>query len=140
MNHHLSKQQISAWISGERTPEEELHIAGCPQCRGEVAGLEDAVAFFRGAMHEWGSREPLARWQPEPAPRRSRIQPARWALLAATLMILAAVPLYRNVERQRAADRARADALLMEQVDAGLSRPVPAPMEPLLNLVPGDIR
>ena len=132
MTQHLSGRRISAWMAGERTPEEERHMGECPECRAQVAGLENAVAWFRGSVREWsetgGTRQLRVRRQP------------RWALIAATLVILAGVPIYRNVELQREADRARADALLMEQVDAGLSRPVPAPMEPLLSLVPGEIR
>jgi hypothetical protein len=139
MKQHLSERQILAWMAGERAPEEERHVSECPECRAEVGGLEDAVVWFRGSVSEWSDatsgRDPLGRSRPEP-----RQRPARWILIAATLVILAAVPIYRNVELRRAAQQARADALLMEQVDAGLSRPVPAPMEPLLTLVPGEIR
>ena len=137
MRQHLSRRQISAWVAGERAPEDERNVAECPECRAEVAGLENAVLWFRGSVRAWSdtsvptanrSRGSLSRWRPQ------------WALIAATLAILAGVPIYRNVERQREAEQARADALLWEQVDAGLSRPVPAPMEPLLSLVPGEIR
>lgn len=137
MKQHLSSRQISAWAAGERAREDERHVAECPECRAEVAGLENAVRWFRGSVHAWSdtsvptanrSRGSLSRWRPQ------------WALIAATLAILAGVPIYRNVERQREAEQARADALLWKQVDAGLSRPVPAPMEPLLSLVPGEIR
>jgi hypothetical protein len=63
----------------------------------------------------------------------------RWALVAAALLVLAAVPVYRNVQdRQRQAEIARADALLLEQVDAEVSRAVPRPMEPLVKLVSWD--
>ena len=102
--------------------------------------LEKAIGWFRGAIDEWSRSEPLAPWRPQPIVRHPRLHPARWALVTATLVILAGVPIYRNVERRRAAEQAHADALLWQQVDAGLSRPVPAPMEPLLSLVPGDIR
>jgi hypothetical protein len=63
----------------------------------------------------------------------------RWALVAAALLVLAAVPIYRNAQdRQRQAEIARADALLLEQVDAEVSRAVPRPMEPLVKLVSWD--
>jgi len=63
----------------------------------------------------------------------------RWALVAAALLLLSAIPIYRNVQdRQRQAERARADALLLEQVDAEVSRAVPRPMEPLAKLVSWD--
>jgi hypothetical protein len=54
-------------------------------------------------------------------------------------LVLAAVPIYRNAQdRQRQAEIARADALLLEQVDAEVSRAVPRPMEPLVKLVSWD--
>ena len=63
----------------------------------------------------------------------------RWALVAAALLVLAAIPIYRNAQdRQRQAEIARADALLLEQVDAEVSRAVPRPMEPLVKLVYWD--
>jgi hypothetical protein len=120
------------------------HVGEGPDGRPEPAELEDAIRWFRSSVHEWSRRVPLGGWEPETAVRRSIAQPKRWAVIATTiattLVILAGVPIYRNVERQHAAEQAWADALLLEQVDAGLSRPVPAPMEPLLGLVSGDIR
>ena len=63
----------------------------------------------------------------------------RWALAAAALLVLAVVPIYRNAQdRQRQAEIARADTLLLEQVDAEVSRAVPRPMEPLVKLVSWD--
>jgi hypothetical protein len=46
------------------------------------------------------------------------------------------LPLYWTARsRERAAESARADTLLLEQVDSAISRAVPEPMEPLVNLV-----
>ena len=59
----------------------------------------------------------------------------RWILAAASLLILALGPAYWQTRQQaRAAEMARADALL-QQVDAEISRAVPQTMEPLVNLV-----
>ncbi len=67
------------------------------------------------------------------------MQPMRWALIAAALLMLVAIPIYQGAkEKQRRVERAKADALLLEQVDAGVSRAVPQPMEPLLRLVTWD--
>jgi len=132
MSEHLSGPEISAWVAGERTPQSDGHMAACTECQARAVRLERAVDWFRGSIHAWSSLPaPSAR-------RRSLPAPARWTLVAATLVILAGVPIYRNVERQRAAEQARADSLLLEQVNASLSRPVPAPLEPLLNLVSGE--
>jgi hypothetical protein len=142
MSQHLSSQQISRWMIGERTPQEEQHARECPECGAELARLEAALALFRGSVRHWSDGQ--SRAVPPGAgrialARRSRTQPIRWASVAAALLVLAAVPVYRNVqEKQRQAEIARADALLLEQVDAEVSRAVPRPMEPLVKLVSWD--
>src|SRR5262249_20923775 len=61
--------------------------------------------------------------------------PVRWALVAAAVIILIVVPLYENVrERHRDADTAE-DVVLLEQVNAHLSRTVASPMEPFMQLL-----
>jgi hypothetical protein len=59
----------------------------------------------------------------------------RWALVAVATVLLAAVPIYRSRERRRAIETSLEDTVLLEQIDAGVSRSVPAPMEPLTSLV-----
>jgi hypothetical protein len=142
MSQHLSSQEISRWMMGERTPQQEQHVRQCPQCGAELARMEAALALFRGSVRQWSGRQ--SRAEPPgigsilPA-RGSSTQPMRWALVAAMLFVLAAVPIYRNAQdRQRQAEIARADALLLEQVDAEVSRAVPRPMEPLAKLVSWD--
>src|ERR1039458_3569997 len=143
MSQHLSSQEISQWMIGERTPQQEQHVCQCSQCGAELARMEAALALFRGSVRHWSDRQVRV---PRPlAPtRRSRGSPARnlpvrWALVAAALLVLAAVPIYRNAQdRQRQAEIARADALLLEQVDAEVSRAIPRPMEPLVKLVSWD--
>ena len=62
--------------------------------------------------------------------RRTRLQRAIAA--AAVMLALVAIPAYQREQRARDAAQAKADALLMEQVNAGLERPVPRAMSPLL--------
>ncbi len=105
--------------------------------------MEAALELFRGSVRHWSGRqrraEPPAIGSISPGRWGSSIQPMRWALAAAALLVLAAVPVYRSVQdRQRQAEIARADALLLEQVDAEVSRAVPRPMEPLAKLVSWD--
>jgi len=143
MSRHLSSPEVSQWMIGERTPQQEQHVRQCPECAAELARMEAALALFRGSVRDWSDGQVRV---PRPlAPTRgsrgypARLLPLRWALLAATLLVLAAVPVYRNVQdRQRQAEAARADALLLEQVDAEVSRAVPRPMEPLVKLVSWD--
>ena len=143
MSQHLSSPEVSQWMIGERTPQQEQHVRQCPECGAELARMEAALGLFRGSVRHWSDRQVRV---PRPlTPTRgsrgypARPLPVRWALAAATLLLLAAVPIYRNVQvRQRQAEIATADALLLEQVDAEVSRAVPRPMEPLAKLVSWD--
>jgi hypothetical protein len=136
MSQHLSSQEISQWMIGERPPQQEQHVRQCSQCGAELARMEAALALFRGSVRHWSDRQSRV---PRPLAPGPRPHPMRWALVAAALLVLAAVPIYRNAQdRQRQAEIARADALLLEQVDAEVSRAVPRPMEPLVKLVSWD--
>jgi len=135
MIQHLSAEQISQWLMGDGTPQLERHLAECSECRAELGKLETTLAQFRGAVRNWsGSALPPA-WQP-PAARAPWFSWARLAVAAAALCFLVALPVYWSTRaRERAAEAARADALLLERVDSSISRAVPEPMEPLVNLV-----
>ena len=143
MSQHLSSREVSQWMMGERTSRQEQHVRECPECGAELARMEAALALFRGSVRHWSDGQsravPPAIGSILPARRGSWAQPLRWALVAAMLLVLAAVPVYRNVQdRQRQAEAAMADALLLEHVDAEVSRAVPRPMEPLVKLVSWD--
>jgi hypothetical protein len=134
MNEHFSPEQISRWMIGERTGQEEEHARLCPDCAAKVAGFESAIALFRESVRECGERYGGA--APKLPARSSRMWSFRWASVAVALLLLAAVPIYKNSrDQRRQAEMARADAALMEQVDVEISRAVPAPMEPLVKLV-----
>jgi hypothetical protein len=133
MMQHLSVEQISQWMIGERTPQMERHLAECDECRVELEQLESTLVQFRAAVCD-GSSAPAPAWR-QPAPR-PWFPWARMVLAAATLLILVALPVYWSARtRERKAEAARADTQLLEQVDSAISRAVPEPMEPLVNLV-----
>jgi hypothetical protein len=126
---------------GQHTPQEEHHVRECPECSAELARLEGSLSLFRGSVRQWSDRQSSvpdpAAWKAAPMRTGFAGQPRLWALVTAMALMLAVVPIYRNAqEKQRQAELAQADAVLMEQVDDQLSRAVPAPMEPLVKLVP----
>ena len=126
MNSHLSMEEICRWLAGERAGELEERIRDCPACRAELEQFQNALAGFRGSLEQ----------APVPAmrlARRKHVLP-RWVMAAAALSAIIAAPVYWNA-RQQAAERAKADQLLLERIDAGLSRSVPASMELLMQLV-----
>ena len=131
MIEHLSGEQISEWMVGNRSLQMEKHVAGCRECRAQLDELEATLTQFRGAMRSVsGSTLPPA-WQP-PAPA-SWFSWSRVALAAAVLLLLALIPLYWTA-RERARAAQAEDALLLEHVNSELSRAVPETMEPLVDL------
>jgi hypothetical protein len=134
MIEHLSAEQISHWLIGERQPETERHLAACDACRTELAQLQGALVQFRSAVREWSAASAPPEWRP--AARAGWFSWPRLAVAAAALAVLISAPVYwTERRRERAAEAARADAQLLEQVDSEISRAVPEPMEPLVNLV-----
>ena len=50
MNQHLSPQQISQYLVGDLTPEQEVHAHECPQCGARLAHLESSLSHFRSSV------------------------------------------------------------------------------------------
>jgi hypothetical protein len=144
MSDHLTEQQIVDLVAGAATPAANRHVESCAACAAEVEQLAGAVEGFAAAVH----RMPL-----RPAPRldwadvnRFQPWPPAWRLAVAALaLLLVAVPLMFHFQpgsgneiaalHQQQLERERADAALLEQVDAAVSRPVPQTIEPLVQLV-----
>ena len=134
MNEHLSPEDMSRWFAGERSLELQRHAGECEACSARLDRMENAIAEFRGSVHDWSAAQSLAApqivWRP---PVRHLVR--AWILAATSLLILASGPAWWHYRQQaRAAEMARADALL-QQVDAEISRAVPRTMEPLVSLV-----
>ena len=127
MNSHLSSEEMCQWLSGEPMNEAEEHVRECPACRQELQQLRTALDGLRSSLEQ--AVVPPVRYSNERA-----VLP-RWILATAVLSTLIAAPVYWNVRQQRAAEQAKADELLLERVNAGLSRSVPASMEPLMQLI-----
>jgi anti-sigma factor RsiW len=138
MIEHLSAEQISQWMVGERAPEVERHLADCTACRAELEQLESALSHFRTAMREPADSVAPTAWR-EPASQTPWHSWPSLLLAVAALLVLVAVPLsWQARERQLAAESAQAalaDSQLLESVDSAISKAVPEPMEPLVSMV-----
>jgi predicted anti-sigma-YlaC factor YlaD len=132
MSGHLSSREISEWAAGTRSVELENHLHDCAECRGQLALLHGALSDFRDSLRSWRGSAPQPVWLADHPRGAHRL---RWALVAVATVLLAAVPIYRSRERRRAIETSLEDTVLLEQIDAGVSRSVPAPMEPLTSLV-----
>lgn len=128
---HLSPDQISGWVVGERDSEVGRHLQNCELCHEDLARLQNGLFAFRQSAHRWAE-------QPSPfrisAPIRMRVFLESAALIALTSSV-ALLPLYLDVqEAWREAARVE-DSLLLNEVDERLSRSVPRSMEQLLDLM-----
>ncbi len=136
---HLSSEQLAEYILGQPSPMAAQHVQKCAACRADVAGFQESLGDFRGAVRRWSADQagvyrtnagqtntvlPQTRWY---APSHQ----LAWALLIAAVCIIASF-----IVPERRADRPMAsDAVLLNQVDSQVSRTVPASMEPLMKLV-----
>ncbi|HEY3839325.1 MAG TPA: hypothetical protein VGL72_22285 [Bryobacteraceae bacterium] len=140
MNRHLSSQQIAEWLIGEGTREMEGHVRGCEYCSRRLSEMEVPLQLFGGAVRHWASQtECASEWAPPASRWTFSWDVWRWGIALTALLIMLATPLYqRESARKRAAAAAASaaqDELLLREVQSGLSRSVPAPMEPVARLM-----
>ena len=136
---HLSSEQISRLLAGDAMPEEEQHAGNCAECERELSRVRETLAVFRHSVQQWADENGATRVPDGEFLRHEsfgwRKGPVRWAFAAAAVIILIVVPLYENVrDRHREADTSE-DAVLLEQVNAHLSRTVASPIEPFMQLL-----
>jgi len=138
MSNHLTEDQFAKCVVGQSTFEERKHLAECAECGGSLDYFRGAISVFRDAVRAGvdariGSQPSLIR------PVVARDPKWRWALVAATALVLALIPLagVKRVSPPKAQVETDADAL-MRTVDLQLSRTIPAPMEPVIALLPSD--
>ena len=140
MSAHLSSEQISRWMAGDRNPDADKHLQECEQCAAEIARLKMLLGEFRSSMVAWSAIHKDAE-VPErgiPTEHRRRLVGGmlRWKLAAAALTVVLAVLIWKDFsDRHRAAEAYEADVRLWEEVNTHISRPVPSPMEPLMKLI-----
>lgn len=136
MSRHLSPQQVSQWVIGERAAETLEHVRACSSCRTEVEAFDRTLTQFRLSVREEAAAQTPTVWGWQPAPPR-----ILWRFLTAcatVAIVLGAGWLANSPGRHSQQDSAAADAALLKQIDADVSQAVPDSMEPLLRLVASD--
>jgi anti-sigma factor RsiW len=135
MSPHLSSDQLSEYILGQPSLLVARHIQDCPACRSELMQFREALGEFRGAVRAFSevqAEQALATSHSIPEPRSWAVsQQLTWALLIAAVCVIASFV----VPRHGPESAAGADAVLLNQVDAQVSRTAPTSMEPLMKLV-----
>ena len=144
MSNHLSQDQFSKYIVGRPTSEELKHIGECPECSAELERFGNTLSLFRSEIRN-RIEERVASHPPEVTflrPVESGISKWRWAWVAAAVVTVLVLPFFiPQIQPQEAGERASSNAdadAVMERVNLHLSRIVPAPMEPMLSLLPND--
>ena len=132
MNRHLSSEEFSEWLIGQRMPEWEEHLRTCAGCAAEIEKIQTPLGLFREAVREWSANEER-RSVAMPAQRRFGPLFVRVAATAVALAILIAIGI--GGQNRRAAGIEREDEMLLGQVQAAVSRPVPATMQPVYDLM-----
>jgi hypothetical protein len=131
---HLSSEQMSDWILGERTPDVERHLHACGQCDQEVVRLERGLLAFKQSVHTWAEQSPV-----HPALQVSHAASPRlrlgWAAASVAAMGAILLPLYMDVRQTRHRSALAQDSLLLDEVNTRLARTVPRSMEHLMKLM-----
>jgi anti-sigma factor RsiW len=132
---HLSSEQLSECILGQPSPIVARHVQDCPVCRAELAKFREALGEFRGAVRSWSEDQAMAALATHAHGRQPRPWTAShqlaWAVLFAVVCVIASFVMPRH----GAESAAGSDAVLLNQVDAQVSRTAPSSMEPLMKLV-----
>ena len=140
MSNHLTEDQFAKCILGQPPFEERKHLAVCAECGAELDRFRGTISVFRSAVRSGVdariASQPGLLIQPFVATRDPKW---RWALVAATALVLAIIPFAgtNRVSPPKAQVETDADAL-MRTVDLQLSRTIPAPMAPVIALLPLD--
>jgi anti-sigma factor RsiW len=146
MSEHFTDGQIAEWVAGERIPEREAHLQGCPACRSQVEDFQTALTGFGASMRAWSDTQYVAAAKTS-VKTRSKARPVvrgslyAAAVAAAVCLVAALVMFHGALLRQGAPADTHAsvtDAVLLRQIDTEVSQTVPHAMEPLTELVSWD--
>ncbi len=133
-NYHLSSEQLSECILGQPSPMLAQHVQDCAVCQAELGNFREALGEFRGAVRTWSNNQAKAALD-VPAtvsqPRWIASHQLAWAVLFAVVCVIASL----IVPRHGVENAAASDAVLLNQVDAQVSRTAPTSLEPLMKLV-----
>lgn len=99
-----------------------------------MSSFRKTLNEFRGELHDRAAQTPAPRLQA----LLNRQQPAtphtfRWVAAAIVVVTLGSVPVYRDAQERARQEQERADAQLLEQINASLSRSVPRAFGALAN-------
>lgn len=146
MSHHLSEDQFAKCAAGRAGKAELEHIHNCLECRTELERFSNTLSLFRSTVRDRvDARAASLEWaipSVATAPPEASISLWRWAAVVALFVVVVSIPFFITVPKPshvitETSTEMDPDAL-MRAVNLHLSRTVPAPMEPVLALIPDN--
>lgn len=144
MSNHLSEEQLAKCFVGQSTVEERHHLAACAECSAELDRFRQSISLFSNALTDRVEARVSLRAALEIRPTTVSDPKWRWALVAATALVLAVMPfigIKTDIIPRQAPEIHQSDTdadTLMRAVQLQLSRTVPAPLEPVIALLPTE--
>ena len=143
MTKHLTEGEIARCFTGQPTDVEWLHIQECAACSAKLDRLTNSISLFRNAVRDRIDQR-IAVHAPAITFEDQRPVPAthiwKWAMVTVVAVLLVALPFFIT-RPQQFVDSASAPSdpdILMREINLHLSRTMPAPMEPILTLIPDN--
>jgi hypothetical protein len=141
MSKHLTEDQIARCFVGQSSIGERQHIQQCAACGAELERLANSISLFRNAVRDRidacvAVHAPAIVFQDRPPVVTTPIW--KWAMVTVVAVLLVALPLFIT-RPQQFVDNASTTTdpdTLMREINLHLSRTMPAPMEPILTLIP----
>ena len=141
MSEHLTEDQIARCFAGPSTIAERQRIQQCAACSAELDRLESSISLFRNAVRDRidarvALHAPAIVFEDQPPVPATPIW--KWAMVTVVAVLLVALPFFIT-RPQQFVENASAPAdpdILMREINVHLSRTMPAPMEPILTLIP----
>ena len=106
MNRHLSSEEISNWMAGDRRAGQERHAWACPQCSAEIERLEKDFSLFRESGRRWADHRYVFRGARSEASRRSPRRGRLRFAVAAAAPVIAGIFLLRQQAPYRSPEHA----------------------------------
>src|SRR5262249_27391803 len=123
---------------------ESEHVRECPECRAEVERFGKALSLFRSVVSDLADDRVVLQasnvttFIPAPAP----IPKWRWALVVAGFVAVFVIPFFtptsKPPEPVEPVSAEMSPEAVMERLNRHLSRTAPAPMEPVMALIPSE--
>jgi hypothetical protein len=143
MSDHLSEDQFAKCIVGRSARAELQHIRECRECSAELERFGKTLSLFRTVVRD--RIDDRVAFHPSvgtPFRRREAgISTLRWAWVTAAIVALV-IPLLMSENKQKTVEEqvsTETNAVaIMDRVSLHLSRTVPAPMEPVMSLIPSE--